>query len=150
MEGGSSGDSAFDALLSEYAPRVRLMNAPRARGLLSGFIDLIVEHDGQWFIVDYKTNQLGPNAEHYATPALQDPMIEHDYLLQLLLYCVALQRHLQRRVPAFDWDRDFGGVLYLFVRGFAENAPSGSGIFKAKPDAALIDRLSRVLSREDD
>lgn len=149
-EGSSTEESAFGALLSEYAPRVRLMNAPRARGFLSGFIDLIVEHDGRWYIVDYKTNQLGPNADHYATAALQDAMIEHDYLLQLLLYCVALQRHLTRRVPTFDWDRNFGGVLYLFVRGFAENAPADSGIFLAKPDAALIDRLSKALSREDD
>ena len=148
--GSSTEDAAFGTLLGEYAPRVRLMNAPRARGFLSGFIDLIVEHDGRWYIVDYKTNQLGPNAENYATPALQDAMIEHDYLLQLLLYCVALKRHLARRVPTFDWDRDFGGVLYLFVRGFAENAPADSGIFLVKPDAAVIDRLSKVLSREDD
>ncbi|MBI1310521.1 AAA family ATPase [bacterium] len=147
-DGGAHGDAAFGAMLSEYAPRVRLMNAPLARGFLSGFVDLIVEHDGRWYLIDYKTNQLGPNVEHFGLPALREAMIEHDYLLQLLLYCVALQRHLKRRLPGFNWERDFGGVLYLFVRGFAENAPAESGIFAARPDAALIDRLSRVLSRE--
>jgi len=145
----SPEDANLAPLLHDYAPRVRLMNAPRARGFLSGFIDLVAEHDGQWYIVDYKTNQLGPTADNYAPAALQEEMIEHDYLLQALLYCVALQRHLKHRVPTFDWDRDFGGVLYLFVRGFADEAPPGSGIYAARPSAALVNRLSKVLSRED-
>ncbi|MHC4879534.1 MAG: UvrD-helicase domain-containing protein [Planctomycetota bacterium] len=149
LESSSSGDDRLDSLLREYASRIQLMTAPPVRGFLAGFIDLVVEHDGRWFLLDYKTNQLGPTAADYSTAALQDAMIEHDYLLQMLLYCVALQRHLQRRKPDFDWDRDFGGVVYLFVRGLAENAPPGSGLFFARPQAALIQRLSNILSRED-
>jgi exodeoxyribonuclease V beta subunit len=43
------------------------------------------------------------------------------YVLQSLLYTVALHRHLRLRLGAsrYAYEQNFGGVLYLFVRGMA-------------------------------
>ena len=55
-------------------------------------------------------------------------MTRHHYVLQYLLYSVALHRHLRLRVPGYDYEQHFGGVYYLFVRGMAPEHPVGTGV----------------------
>jgi exodeoxyribonuclease V beta subunit len=45
-------------------------------------------------------------------------MLEKNYLLQARLYALALDRHLSCNVTGYDYESHFGGVIYLFVRGF--------------------------------
>ncbi len=126
-----------------YAERVRQLDFKAFAGYLRGFIDMVFQHDGFWYVVDYKSNFLGTRWDDYAPARLAAPMSHHDYFLQYLLYVVAVDRHLARRVRGYTYERDFGGVFYLFVRGMTPARP-GSGVFRDRPAAALIAELSAL------
>jgi len=132
------------AELAAYADRLGDPGLRRdVRGYLAGAIDLVVRLPGDRFgIVDYKTNRL----EGYAQPDLAREMRESHYLLQALLYVVALHRYLRWRLPAYDPASHLAGVAYLFVRGMTgPGTPPGQGVFAWQPPAALVEELSDVL-----
>jgi hypothetical protein len=86
-------------------------------GMRKGFIDLVFEHDGRYFVADYKSNWLGPDAAAYTTDAMRDAILHARYELQYVLYLLALHRLLKARLPDYDYDRHVGGAVYLFLRG---------------------------------
>ena len=119
------------------------------RGYLRGFIDLVFEHEGRYFVLDWKSNHLGDTAAHYAAPRLQAAMDHQGYHLQYLLYTVALHRWLGQRLAGYDFEQHFGGVLYLFVRGvrpaWADASGAPCGVFAHRPTLALVRALSALL-----
>ena len=140
--------AAWLALMQQYGYQqhrrdfVRLGSA--LRGLMTGFIDLVFLHDGQWWAVDYKTNHLGARREDYAPERLPAALAHHDYDLQYLIYTLALHRWLKQvRGAAYDYARDFGGVRYLFVRGMDE---TGRGVFADRPPQALVEAMDALLA----
>jgi exodeoxyribonuclease V beta subunit len=108
-------------------------------GLMRGFIDMVVRHRGQYFIVDYKSNRLGTTLAYYQQAALQRAIQAHHYDLQYLIYTVALHRYLKTRIPDYNYERDFGGVYYLFLRGMRPG--QSSGVWFDRPAAPLIEQL---------
>src|SRR6185436_15735910 len=96
-----------------YADRVERLGFAPLAGFLRGFVDLVFEHDGRWYIVDWKSNFLGAVASEYAPPRLAPAMETPHYFLQYQLYAVALHRHLGARLRGYDPARHFGGVYYL-------------------------------------
>ncbi len=108
------------------------------RGFLKGFIDLTFEHDGRWYIADYKSNWLGPDAGYYGGERLLQALAAEHYYLQYLIYLVALRRFLRQRLADFR-DEQLGGAFYLFLRGMP-----GAGVYFARPDDALLDALDRL------
>lgn len=112
------------------------------QGMLKGFIDLVFEWQGRWYLLDYKSNHLGMSPADYGRPALERAMREHRYDLQYQLYSLALHRLLALRLPGYDFDRHFGGVFYLFLRGM----PQG-GIFHARPSRELVLGLDELFSK---
>lgn len=133
-----------------YLERVRSLGFTPLSGFLRGFIDLVFEHEGKFFVVDFKSNHLGGHASDYAPALLRAPMAEHHYYLQYHLYVTALHRHLGARRPGYDYDRDFGGVHYLFLRGMAPQHPPGTGVFFDRPARALIEALSQLFEGDSD
>lgn len=119
-------------------------------GYLHGFIDLVFEHGGRYYLLDWKSNHLGWRPQDYGRDALAAAMAAHRYHLQYLLYAVALQRHLRQRLPDYRYDRHFGGVLYLFVRGVRPDwrldDGSQAGVFFHRPDAATLAALDALLT----
>jgi exodeoxyribonuclease V beta subunit len=113
-------------------------------GMMTGFIDLVVLHDNKYYLVDYKSNDLGPEQTDYADPNLGQAIRHHQYDLQYLIYCVALNRYLKQCQPQYNYADDFGGVCYLFLRGMS--GKPGDGIFFDLPDQKLIERLDQLLS----
>ena len=111
-------------------------------GLMQGFIDLVVEADGAYYILDYKTNRLGDTASAYAPAALSQAMSRSHYDLQYLIYTVALHRHLARCIADYDPSVHLGGVQYLFVR--AMDGQTTAGIYHDRPPLALIDALDAL------
>lgn len=89
----------------------------RLDGFMKGFIDLVFEHEGRFYIADYKSNHLGNAQANYQEDGLRRAMLSHHYPLQYLIYSLALHRHLQLRLPDYDPELHFGGVYYLFLRG---------------------------------
>ncbi|HET7267357.1 MAG TPA: exodeoxyribonuclease V subunit beta [Oleiagrimonas sp.] len=115
----------------------------RLRGLMTGIIDLVFRHREQWWVVDYKTNNLGAHAGDYAEDKLPAAIAAHDYDLQYIIYTVALHRWLRQTLgDAYDYERDMGGVRYLFVRGMT----AGGGVFADRPPRELIEALDTLLA----
>ncbi|MDQ2068974.1 exodeoxyribonuclease V subunit beta [Natronospira bacteriovora] len=114
-------------------------------GLMHGYIDLIVEADGRYYVIDYKTNDLGPDQADYAPARLRQAVSVAHYDLQYLIYCVALHRHLALRLPGYQPETHLGGVHYLFLRGMRGGEHS-DGVFSDQPPTALITALDRALA----
>ncbi len=102
-----------------YAASLAPLTARGIDGYLTGTIDLACQHQGRWYLVDWKSNRLGGDPSAYAPTALRTAMTTHHYYLQQELYRMALDRYLGQRVPAWDTATMFGGVGYAFVRGNA-------------------------------
>ena len=131
-----------DALSAQAHP----LSFTTLQGMLKGFMDLVFEHQGRFYVLDYKSNHLGDSADAYGPDALQQAMIQHRYDLQYQLYTLALHRYLASRLPDYDYERHIGGVFYLFLRGM--QADSSQGIFFTRPEPALIHALDRLFAGE--
>ncbi|MGE4242847.1 exodeoxyribonuclease V subunit beta [Ramlibacter sp.] len=125
-----------------YAPPS--VSAGVLHGYLRGFIDLVFEHEGRFHILDWKSNHLGHDARAYSAERLMGAMNEQGYHLQYLLYTVALHRWLRQRHAAYDYERHFGGVYYLFVRG-VRPAWGAAGVFFHKPSLEVVEQLDALL-----
>ncbi|MEZ4278372.1 MAG: UvrD-helicase domain-containing protein, partial [Myxococcota bacterium] len=113
-------DAPAGSPLARYADRVGTLAWPQLAGHLRGFIDAVFCDGERYFVVDYKSNHLGARQADYLPERLVQPMIESDYVLQYLLYTVAVDRHLASRIVGYDYERHFGGAFYLFLRGLSE------------------------------
>lgn len=112
-------------------------------GMLKGFIDLVFEHQGRYYVLDYKSNWLGPNNDGYDHQSLIQAMAEHRYDLQYALYLLALHRLLRSRLVDYDYDRHVGGVRYWFLRGLDA---ANMGIYDERPPKVLIEALDELLA----
>ncbi|WP_277587812.1 exodeoxyribonuclease V subunit beta [Pseudomonas chlororaphis] len=134
----------LDELVRQYThqgvPRVTaepvLLN-----GMFKGFIDLTFEHQGRYYVADYKSNWLGVDDAAYTEQAMEQSILDNRYDLQYVLYLLALHRQLRARLADYDYDRHMGGALYLFLRG---TGSASRGVFFTRPPRELIERLDRL------
>jgi len=123
------------------SPACQPLTGKQMSGYLTGFIDLICRHDGRYYVMDYKTNSL-PDYNH---ESLTHAMREHNYGLQYWLYTLVLHRYLQNRLPGYDYEKHFGGVRYLFVRGMQPDIPL-SGVYQDRPDLMKVELLAQLFA----
>ncbi len=147
--GRAFAEHARRPISPDYAQSVCDLGFLPLAGALRGFIDLAFSHDGRFYLADYKSNFLGAAATDYAPDILAREMQRHHYVLQYHLYCVALHRYLAVRVPDYDYERHFGGVAYLFLRGMQPTA-AGSGVYFDRPSEAMLDGLSAVIAKAEE
>ncbi|WP_162617945.1 exodeoxyribonuclease V subunit beta [Salinicola halophilus] len=108
----------------EPLPGQRPRLAPRKlNGMLKGYIDLVFEVHGRWYVLDWKSNHLGDTPADYVGERLAAAMVDHRYDLQYVLYVLALHRLLKSRLEDYDYDRHVGGACYVFLRGFCAAEP---------------------------
>ncbi|WP_144143026.1 exodeoxyribonuclease V subunit beta [Paraburkholderia sp. BCC1884] len=139
---------ALRELLIEHGYPDVVLEPGVLRGFVKGFIDMIVEHDGRFWIVDWKSNHLGESAADYAAAPLEAAMASHAYHLQALLYTVALHRYLKTRVRDYSYDTHIGGYLYLFVRGVRPHWRDGdvpAGVHMRRPAFELVALLDAAM-----
>jgi exodeoxyribonuclease V beta subunit len=123
-------------------PRPNLQ-ASELHGMLMGFADLVFEHNGRYWVLDYKSNHLGPSDNDYTAAALERAMADHRYDVQSAIYLLALHRLLKRRMGAvYDPAQHLGGSVYLFVRGMRGPA---QGVCWTPPDPGLLQALDAML-----
>ena len=86
---------------------------------LRGEIDLVYEHAGKFYVVDYKSNYLGDSLSNYNDTSLSAAMNKAGYWLQAAIYQVALHRFLRLRLHDYEGNEEqyLGAVEYLFLRG---------------------------------
>ncbi|MDT8335054.1 MAG: exodeoxyribonuclease V subunit beta [Desulfurivibrionaceae bacterium] len=118
--------------------------AEKIRGFMKGYIDLVFCRDEKFYIVDWKSNYLGDQPEDYRPEKLRAAMAEEHYFLQYLIYTVALHRYLAARLPGYDYETNFGGVFYLFLRGLGGCGGPDTGVFRDKPRYSLVSDLAEL------
>lgn len=119
----------------EWARSVGQFGFEPFTGFLQGYIDLIFEHEGRWYVVDYKTNRL----DGYQEGDLEHAMQAHHYLLQARLYALALHRHLSVHLHEYDYAKHFGGIVYLFLRGMPD-----TGVWAQTPSREALEHFSNL------
>ena len=107
------------------------------QGMLTGFIDLVFEHDGRYWVLDYKSNGL----PDYQAATLNNAVLDKRYDVQYVLYLLALHRLLSSRLPNYDYEQHVGGAVYVFLRGLQSD---GAGVHHMKPPYSLIQQLDRA------
>lgn len=122
----------------------KLLNFPFTRGYLKGFIDLICEFNGYFYVIDWKSNYLGESYDLYSPASLQVMMSKSVYVLQYLIYTVALNRYLKKRIKNYCYEKNFGGIHYVFLRGLRA-CDLENGIYYNRPDYGLIRQLDNLL-----
>jgi len=138
---------AIDTLCRQHllpgVPRAALAQQ-QLQGMLMGFADLVFEHQGCYWVLDYKSNHLGDDDAAYSHAALQHSMAEHRYDVQASLYLLALHRLLQSRLgSAYDPAHHLGGALYLYLRGI--RGPE-RGVCRVPADLTLLGALENMLA----
>ena len=137
----------IDVLCQQHLlPGVSRPQLPDAQlhGMLMGFADLVFEHAGRYWVLDYKSNHLGADDAAYTAQALDKAMAQHRYEVQAALYMLALHRLLRARLgEAYDPAEHLGGAVYLFLRGI--DGPAG-GCCTLPAPLALINGLDAMLS----
>lgn len=138
-----------DALCQQHLlPGVSRPQLPDAQlhGMLMGFADLVFEHEGRYWVLDYKSNHLGADDAAYTAQALDAAMAHHRYEVQAALYMLALHRLLRARLgEAYDPVQQLGGAVYLFLRGI--DGPAG-GCCTLPAPLELLDGLDAMLHAE--
>jgi exodeoxyribonuclease V beta subunit len=130
-------------IADDYARRLARVSEDAISGFLKGVIDLVVEIEGRWWIVDWKTNTLGTTIAAYGDSGRRRTMMQEHFVVQYHVYVVALHRYLRWRLgDAYDYERDFGGVGYAFLRGLAAGEPTW---FVDRPSLALVLALDAVI-----
>lgn len=91
---------------------------PVHNGKMKGFADLVFEFHGKYYLLDWKSNYLGPSDADYTSERIIQVMQQNQYDLQAQIYAEALKRF----VKLFDnrpFIECFGGAIYYFIRGKA-------------------------------
>jgi exodeoxyribonuclease V beta subunit len=112
-------------------------------GYLKGLIDLTFRKDGRHYILDWKSNKLNGTSEGFGPKEIESEMLTHHYVLQYHIYTVALHRFLRSRMKGYSYEKNFGGIYYLFVRGMKKG--SNRGIFYDLPDLETVQALEKFL-----
>jgi exodeoxyribonuclease V beta subunit len=132
-------------------------------GYMTGSIDAVFRMNSEtskpvYVVADYKTNRLydPANAEQnpltaYHPDNLVASMVKDGFILQALVYSVALHRYLQWRQPGYDPNIHLGGVAYLYVRGMTghstdEPAARPYGVYHWRPATELVLALDALFA----
>lgn len=120
------------------------------RGFMNGSLDLVAkfvtETGPKFYMIDYKSNYLGNSYSRYTQQKILKSIFESRYDVQILFYSLALYRFLKTNLPNFSYENDFGGVMYLYLRGMNSFDARSSGQFYVKPSEALIERLDKLFN----
>ena len=139
---GRVSSHALDALIQQHVLPGQArpgLQTQVMQGMLTGFMDLVVEHDGRFWVLDYKSNKL----PDYQTPQLQASVLDKRYEVQYVLYTLALHRLLKNRLPDYSYEQHMGGAIDVFLRGI--DAPN-AGVHALRPAWALINQLDQLFA----
>lgn len=122
------------------SPTFTPLRSKHIEGFLTGFIDLVCEYRGRFYLVDYKSNSL----PDYHAKTMTQAMRTHNYGLQYWIYSLVLHRYLKQRLADYQYHKHFGGVYYLFVRGMRADQAM-SGVFYDYPILEVLQSLEKII-----
>ena len=128
--------------VKEFADEIIPLDFIFKHGYMNGEIDLFFRHDNRYFVLDWKTNHLGADFADYSPEKIEDNMYKHYYLLQAHIYSLAAHLFLKQNMIDYDYDKCFGGFIYVYTRGVDAE---GNGIYCHKPARGLIENMERMI-----
>ncbi|WP_395480179.1 exodeoxyribonuclease V subunit beta [Candidatus Curculioniphilus buchneri] len=139
----------LDQLCKNYDPlstRCPSLTFPQIKGMLQGCIDLIFRWKDLYYLLDFKSNWLGKDSTSYTQLKMEQAMIINRYELQYQIYTLALDRFLRHRLIKYNYQSNFGGVFYLFLRGIDDIASPSNGIYYCRPKENLINKIDNLFT----
>jgi exodeoxyribonuclease V beta subunit len=130
---------------ADFQQTLKNIKLSAGQWFMNGFIDMVFCFQQRYYIVDWKSNHLGFETSAYGPDRLEKTMHTEMYVLQYLIYILALQRYLKLRNPGYQYENDFGGIFYIFLRGIDRQAGASQGIYYDRPPRELIEELDRLL-----
>ena len=99
------------------------------RNYCNGFVDLIFKKDEYYSIVDWKSDRLYDTFDSYASLDSIKRHVDDAYSIQRVLYSYCLIKWLKLHNKDLSeqeiFEKHFGGVYYIFIRGCNKNTPNG-------------------------
>jgi exodeoxyribonuclease V beta subunit len=141
---GGAGSGGAREIPADFPARLGRLQFRPLEGFMRGFIDLLFEFEGRYYLLDWKSNWLGERIGHYNQTGMRACMLHHTYFLQYHLYTLATDLFLRSRIPNYDYEQHFGGVIYVFLRGVDPSRPD-CGSFCDRPDGQRIAALRQTL-----
>jgi exodeoxyribonuclease V beta subunit len=135
-------------LSKDFPERIERLDFSPVRGFMRGFIDMVFQFQGQFYLVDWKSNLLGSGLEYYDQKGLAKAMKDEFYNIQCHIYTVALNQYLRLRLPGYTYETHFGGAYYIFLRGVDPNKGTEFGIYRERPSVKFIHTLCTNLIDE--
>jgi exodeoxyribonuclease V beta subunit len=109
------------------------------RGYLQGFVDLVFVHNDLTYFADWKTDLLPV----YSREAMAERVRER-YGIQALIYTIGVIRLLGIRNES-EYEKRFGGLLYLFLRGMKPGGDGRDGVHYERPTWSEAKSYERAL-----
>lgn len=113
-------------------------------GMLKGFIDLIFQYQGKFYLMDYKSNHLGNHDSAYGLDNLISAALNHRYDLQGLIYLQALHKLLEARLTNYNPEVHLGGCYFFFLRGI--NNKETQGLLHLQASKSLLKKMTIFFS----
>ncbi len=117
------------------------------KGFLHGYIDLVAKAGGKYYIIDWKSNNLGDTFTDYGKENIEAEMKKHNYYLQYMLYLAAFDRYMQSVDKNYSYKENFGGIRYVFLRGVKAGSCE-TGIFSDRPDESELRKIQKLFEGE--
>ena len=133
-------------LSEDYATSVRQLDFEPLAGYLRGFIDLVFEHNRRTYVLDYKSTSISDKIGGFTPARVAEAVAKNHYALQTAIYSLVMHRYLRWRKPDYDYDRDFGGTLVVFLRGLCPSQPPGHSIYFHRASRAAIEALDSLFA----
>lgn len=117
------------------------------KGFLHGFIDLVAKFDGKYYVIDWKSNNLGDYTCDYDRKNIEAEMKKHNYYLQYMLYLAAFDSYMQKVDANYSYEKNFGGIKYVFLRGVKPGSIE-TGVFSDRPEESELRKIQKLFEGE--
>jgi exodeoxyribonuclease V beta subunit len=87
---------------------------------------------------------LGSDFESYSPQRLREEMIKSYYVVQYLIYTVALDKYLRKQIKNYSYEKQFGGVYYFFLRGINSQVAKNNGVYFDRPSELILHQLQKT------
>jgi exodeoxyribonuclease V beta subunit len=64
--------------------------------------------------------------------------------VQYLIYTVALDKYLQKRIKNYNYEKHFAGVYYFFLRGINSRVAKNNGVYFDRPSELILHQLQKT------
>ncbi|WP_367670647.1 exodeoxyribonuclease V subunit beta [Sodalis-like secondary symbiont of Drepanosiphum platanoidis] len=135
---------SIDLICKKYdkiSSKSLLIDSFKITGIFKGFIDLVFLLENKYYIIDYKSNWLGNKDKYYSIKNIKKSIISHRYDIQYNIYTLVLHKYLSNKLKNYNYKKNFGGIIYIFLRGINTKYSKYSVYFHC-PNFLLIQELN--------